>query len=185
MRNVKMVFAMLALLISMLSVIVEGTMYGETSISGAPSHEILPASNCSETSCYNGVPNTALTSHGGHDQLIMSKSFRNRAIPAAYEVISDVNDDGLKSVIGARLTCGPRGRNGPYRPLPNGKPYIPFLQPIPADYTEEDLNVHGRLGLYWNEHFIAHNHGGVVDSLTRRTKIVARWKDAMKTYRAD
>ncbi|KAK5739555.1 hypothetical protein LTR17_005244 [Elasticomyces elasticus] len=110
MRNVKMFLAMLALLISMLSVVVEGTMYGETSISGALSHDFLSASNCSETSCYNGVPNTPLTSYGGHDQLIMSKSFRDRAIPVAYEVISDVNDDGLKSVIGARLTRGPRGR---------------------------------------------------------------------------
>ncbi|KAK5714192.1 hypothetical protein LTR15_011100 [Elasticomyces elasticus] len=127
----------------------------------------------------------------------MSKSFRDRAIPVAYEVISDVNDDGLKSVIGAQLTRGPSGRgevirygrislpNGPFRPLPNGKAYIPLLQPIPADYTEEDLNVHDRLGFYWNEHFVAHNHGGVVDSLTRRTKIVARWKDAMKTHQAD
>ncbi|KAK4896129.1 hypothetical protein LTR27_005986 [Elasticomyces elasticus] len=197
MRNVKTVLAMLALLISMVSVVVEGTMYGETSISAALSHDFLSASNCSKTSCYNGVPNTALTSHGGHDELIMSKTFRARAIPGAYEVISDVNDDGLKSVIGARLTRGPRGRgevirygrislpNGPYRPLPNGKAYIPLLQPIPADYTEEDLNVHGRLGLYWNEQFVAHNHGGVVDSLTRGTKIVARWKDAMKTHQAD
>ncbi|KAK4923998.1 hypothetical protein LTR49_008943 [Elasticomyces elasticus] len=197
MRNVEMVPAMLALLVSMLSVIVEGTMYGETSISGALSHDILSANNCSQTSCYNGVPNTAPTSYGGHDQLIMSKSFRDRAIPVAYEVISDVNDDGLKSVIGAQLTRGPPGRgevirygrislpNGPFRPLPNGTAYIPLLQPIPADYTEEDLNVHGRLGLDWNEHFVAHNHGGVVDSLTRRTNIVARWKDAMKTHQAD